>query len=195
VGLGSFIVIGGCILAAFVATFPALPRSADLVAFDAAEAAASIEVSLQTVRQDATQSDLLFGMETEPEAGAVAEKWRAVKTDIDREQQVLARCRALIACPVVAQNLLDIVAEGTGRSGVARVGLINRAVNLAITSTGDEAQWGVVNAVAWPVPRSLWWDEAPCAVLIEHEFGIDPIVSASWISARRRLSRINHCRA
>jgi predicted transglutaminase-like cysteine proteinase len=145
VGLGSFIVIGGCILVAFVATLPALPQSGDLVAFDAAEAAAFIEVSLQAVRQDATQNDLLFGMETEPVAGAVAEKWRAVKTDIDREQQVLARCRALVACPVVAQNLLDIVAEGTGRSGVARVGLINRAVNLAITSTSDEAQWGVVD--------------------------------------------------
>jgi hypothetical protein len=145
VGLGSFIVIGGCILVAFVATLPALPQSGDLVAFDAAEAAAFIEVSLRAVRQDATQNDLLFGMETEPVAGAVAEKWRAVKTDIDREQQVLARCRALFACPVVAQNLLAIVAEGTGRSGVARVGLINRAVNLAITSTSDEAQWGVVD--------------------------------------------------
>jgi hypothetical protein len=80
VGLGSFTVIGGCILIAFVATLPALPQSADLVAFDAAEAAASIEVSLQAVRQDATQSDLPFGMETEPVAGAVAEKWRAVSS-------------------------------------------------------------------------------------------------------------------
>src|ERR1700682_155956 len=63
-----------------------------------------------------------------------------LEADIDREQQVLARCRAQEACPVVAQNLLDLVAEGAGRSGLARVGLIDRAVDLAITPAGDEAQ-------------------------------------------------------
>jgi predicted transglutaminase-like cysteine proteinase len=84
-------------------------------------------------------------MDTEPVAGEVAAKWRAVEADIDREQQVLARCRAREACPVVAQDLLDIVAEGAGRSGLARVGLINRAVDLAITPTSDEAQWGVAD--------------------------------------------------
>ena len=41
--------------------------------------------------------------------------------------------------------MLDIVAEGAGRSGLARVGLINRAVDLAITPTSDEAQWGVAD--------------------------------------------------
>jgi predicted transglutaminase-like cysteine proteinase len=148
----SFIVIGACILAASVTMLPALPQSGDPVPFDAGylEAAAFIDVSMQAIRQDAaTESDQqappLFGMETEPVAGEVASKWRAVETDIDREQQVLARCRALEACPLVAQNLLDIVAEGTGRSGVARVGLINRAVDLAIMPTSDEAQWGVVD--------------------------------------------------
>jgi predicted transglutaminase-like cysteine proteinase len=152
VGLGSFIVIGACILAASAAMLPALPQSGDLVPFDAGylEAAAFIDDSLQAMRQDAaTESDQqappIFGMETEPVAGEVAAKWRAVEADIDREQQVLARCRAREACPVVAQRLLDIVAEGAGRSGVARVGLINRAVDLAITATSDEAQWGVVD--------------------------------------------------
>ena len=84
-------------------------------------------------------------METEPVAGEVAAKWRAVKADIDREQQVLSGCRAGEACPVVARELLDIVAEGAGRSGRARVGLINRAVDLAIIPTSDEAQWGVAD--------------------------------------------------
>jgi len=84
-------------------------------------------------------------METEPVAGELAAKWRAVEADIDREQQVLARCRAQEACPAVAQELLEIVAEGAGRSGRARVGLINRAVDLAIMPTRDEAQWGVAD--------------------------------------------------
>jgi predicted transglutaminase-like cysteine proteinase len=150
--LGAGIVIGACILAVSAAMLPALPQSGDLVPFDAGylEAAAFIDGSLQVVRQDvATESDQqappLFGMETEPVAGEVAAKWRAVEADIDREQQVLARCRAQEACPVVAQNLLDIVAEGAARSGLARVGLINRAVDLAITATSDEAQWGVAD--------------------------------------------------
>jgi predicted transglutaminase-like cysteine proteinase len=150
--LGAGIVIGGYMLAASAATLPALPQSGDFVPSDAGylDAAAFIGDSLQTVRQDAaTESDQqappLFGMETEPVAGKVAAKWRAVEADIDREQQVLARCRAQEACPVAAQNLLDIVAEGAGRTGRARVGLINRAVDLAIRPTSDEAQWGVAD--------------------------------------------------
>jgi predicted transglutaminase-like cysteine proteinase len=151
-GLGAGIVIGACILTASAAMLPELQQSGDLILFDGGylEAAALIDDSLQTVRQDAAtendqQAPPLFDMETEPVAGELAAKWRAVKADIDREEQVLVRCRARDACPVVAQNLLDIVAEGSGRSGLARVGLINRAVDLAITPTSDEAQWGVAD--------------------------------------------------
>jgi predicted transglutaminase-like cysteine proteinase len=152
VRLGSGIVIGACILAASAAMLPALPQSGDPVALDADffEAAVFVEDSPQTVRQDAAtendqQASPLFGMETEPVAGEVAAKWRVVEADIDREQQVLARCRTQEACPAVAQDLLDIVAEGAGHSGLARVGLINRAVDLAITPASDEAQWGVAD--------------------------------------------------
>jgi predicted transglutaminase-like cysteine proteinase len=150
--LGAGFLIGACILAASAALLPELPQSGDLVPFDTGdlEAVAFIDDTPQAVRQDAaTESDQqappIFGMETEPVAGELATKWRAVEADIDRERQVLARCRAQQACPIVAQNLLDIVAEGAGRSGLARVGLINRAVDLAITPTSDEAQWGVVD--------------------------------------------------
>jgi len=149
--LRASIVIGVCILAVSAAALPALPQSSDVRSFDAGhfEAAMFIDDSRQAMRQDvATQSDQqapLFGMETEPVAGELAAKWRAVEADIEREQQVLARCRAQEACPAVAQELLEIVAEGAGRSGRARVGLINRAVELAITPTRDEAQWGVAD--------------------------------------------------
>jgi predicted transglutaminase-like cysteine proteinase len=150
--LGAGIVIGACIFAASAARLPASPQSGDLVPLDAGylEAAVFIDNSAQAVRQDAaTESDQrvqpVFGMETEPVFGEVATKWRVVEADIDREQQVLARCRAQEACPAAAQNLLDIVAEGAGRSGRARVGLINRAVDLAIKPTSDEAQWGVAD--------------------------------------------------
>jgi predicted transglutaminase-like cysteine proteinase len=144
--------IAACILAASAAMHPEFAQAGDLVPFDAGylEAAAFIDDSLQAVRQDAPtegdqQASPIFGMEAEPVAGEVAAKWHAIEADIDREQRVLARCRAQEACPVAAQNLLDIVAEGAGRTGLARVGLINRAVNLAITPTSDEAQWGMAD--------------------------------------------------
>jgi predicted transglutaminase-like cysteine proteinase len=149
IGLGAGIVVGACIIAACFAMLSASPQSNDMAPSDARhlKAPAFIDVSLQVARQDTvTQNDQsrLFGMETEPVAGELAAKWLAVETDIDREQQVLARCRAQQACPVAAQNLLSIVAEGSGRSGIARVGLINRAVDLAIRPTSDQTQWGVM---------------------------------------------------
>ena len=48
-------------------------------------------------------------------------------------------------CPVAAQRLIDISAKGAGRSGRARVGLINRAADLAISPASDEMQWGVAD--------------------------------------------------
>ena len=82
-------------------------------------------------------------MMTEPVVGNLALKWSAVELEIDREREVLADCRAQKPCPKAAQDLLKIVAEGGDRTGRARVGLINRAVDLAITPTSDEVQWGV----------------------------------------------------
>jgi predicted transglutaminase-like cysteine proteinase len=152
------IVVGSYIFAASGAMLLALPQSGgDIVPFreDCLESPALTDVSLKVVQQDsATASDRrappLFGMETEPVAGEVATKWSAVEAEIDREQQVLAHCHSQDTCPVAAQNLADIVAEGDGRSGLARVGLINRAVNLYIMPTSDEAQWGVVDR--WSPP-------------------------------------------
>jgi predicted transglutaminase-like cysteine proteinase len=150
--LGAGIFICASILAASsAAMLPASPQTGELVTFDSGnlDAAAFFDGSQAVQQNAATENDQqappLFGMETEPVAGELAAKWRAVEADIDGEQQVLEGCRAQKACPVVAQNLLNIVAEGAGRSGVARVGLINRAVDLAISPISDEAQWGVVD--------------------------------------------------
>jgi predicted transglutaminase-like cysteine proteinase len=97
----------------------------------------------QVAAMDRRSGRLLFGMETEPVAVGLAWKWRAVELEIGREAKVLADCRAQKPCSNPARELLDIIAEGSGHSGRARVGLINRAVQLAITPTTDEAQWGV----------------------------------------------------
>jgi predicted transglutaminase-like cysteine proteinase len=143
------VVIGAFIFAASAATSATLPRSSNPVPFDAGhlKAAAFIGDSPHAGRQDdrGIQQATPFGMETEPVTGGVAAKWRAVEFDIHAEQHVLAACLAGGACPVAAQGLLDITAEGAGHLGLARVGLINRAVDLAIAPASDEAQWGVAD--------------------------------------------------
>jgi predicted transglutaminase-like cysteine proteinase len=65
------------------------------------------------------QAAQLFGMETEPvTAGELPEKWHHAEA---------------------------AMATGAGRSGRARVGLINRAADLAISPVADEAQWGAAD--------------------------------------------------
>jgi predicted transglutaminase-like cysteine proteinase len=88
----------------------------------------------------------LFGMETQPvAAGELPEKWHRVEAAMAQDFAVIAQCHANATCPVAAQKLIDISAEGTGRSGRARVGLINRAADLAISPVSDEMQWGVAD--------------------------------------------------
>ena len=90
------------------------------------------------------QAAQLFGMETEPvAAGALPEKWHHVEAAMAQDLAVVAQCHANGTCPVAAQRLINISAEGAGRSGRARVGLINRAADLAISPVSDETQWGV----------------------------------------------------
>ena len=92
------------------------------------------------------QAARLFGMETEPvAAGELPEKWHHVETVMAQDLAVVAQCRANGTCPVAAQRLIDISAEGAGRSGRAHVGLINRAADLAISPASDEMQWGVAD--------------------------------------------------
>jgi predicted transglutaminase-like cysteine proteinase len=93
----------------------------------------------------------LFGMETEPLiGGAVSEKWNRAKIKIAQELDAVTWCRANGGCPMPAQRLIDLSMEGAGRSGRARVGLINRAVDLAIGPASDEARWGVADH--WSAP-------------------------------------------
>jgi predicted transglutaminase-like cysteine proteinase len=92
------------------------------------------------------QAAQLFGMKTEPvAAGELPEKWHRVEAAMADDFAVVAQCHANGICPVAAQRLIDIIAEGAGRSGRARVGLINRAADLAVRPVSDEMQWGVAD--------------------------------------------------
>jgi predicted transglutaminase-like cysteine proteinase len=84
----------------------------------------------------------LFGMDTEPVIeGEIPRKWERAMAGIARELQIVERCRVNNVCPAAARRLIDLSSEGAGRSDRIKVGLINRAVDLAIRPVSDEAQW------------------------------------------------------
>ncbi len=93
----------------------------------------------------------LFGLDTEPViAGDVLNKWTRAKADIDQELDAVTQCRASGLCSPSAQRLIDLTASGNGHTGRARIGMINRAVDLAISPASDETQWGVSDH--WSAP-------------------------------------------
>src|SRR5262249_40335477 len=72
-------------------------------------------------------------------------QWHTVQTAIDVEAAILDRCLAQQECPRAARKLLDIIAQGREHDGLTRIGVINRAVNLAIIPMTDMKQWGVAD--------------------------------------------------
>jgi predicted transglutaminase-like cysteine proteinase len=83
--------------------------------------------------------------------GEILDKWNGLVADIRAESAVLTQCRDdAAACPPAAQKFLAVIAEGRGREGRARAGVINRAINLAIEPTSDLVQWGVPDR--WSAP-------------------------------------------
>jgi predicted transglutaminase-like cysteine proteinase len=93
-----------------------------------------------------------FGLNTEPVAtGEILRKWSSIESDISAESKILTSCREnTTECPPGAQKFLAIVEEGRTHSGRARIGVINRAINLAIRPMSDLAQWGVEDR--WTAP-------------------------------------------
>jgi len=118
--------------------------SARLFAFLAAE-------EIETASFADERGPPLFGMQTEPLLGGeVVEKWTRAKAEIIRDLDAVARCRAHDVCSPAAQKLIDLSSNGEGRSGRAKLGLINRAVDLAISPADDQTQWGVADH--WSAP-------------------------------------------
>jgi predicted transglutaminase-like cysteine proteinase len=77
--------------------------------------------------------------------GGLSEKWLGVERMLDDERVQLALCdgdRERCVSPA-ALRLLTIVDVARAREGRARLGEINRAINLAIRPMSDLAQYGV----------------------------------------------------
>ena len=86
-----------------------------------------------------------------PESG-LWRKWRGVQRQIQIEAELLASCRAdPQACPSApARRFLAMIETARARQGRARLGEINRAINLAIRPMSDLAQYGVIDL--WTSP-------------------------------------------
>jgi predicted transglutaminase-like cysteine proteinase len=95
-----------------------------------------------------------FGLSAAPlSAGGLREKWRAVERKLEDEGVQLALCdgdREGCVSPA-ALRLLAIVDNARIREGRARLGEINRAINLAIRPMSDLAQHGAIDVWSSPL--------------------------------------------
>jgi predicted transglutaminase-like cysteine proteinase len=85
--------------------------------------------------------------------GGLRQKWLGVERMLDDERVQLALCdgdRARCASPA-ALKFLAIVDNARAREGRARLGEINRAINLAIRSMSDMAQYGQIDVWSSPL--------------------------------------------
>jgi predicted transglutaminase-like cysteine proteinase len=95
-----------------------------------------------------------FGLYTTPVSwGAVLEKWTGVEHRLDDERVQLALCDGdpdRCVSPAALQ-FLAIVDTAKVRDGRARLGEINRAINLAIRPMSDLAQYGEIDVWSSPL--------------------------------------------
>jgi predicted transglutaminase-like cysteine proteinase len=95
-----------------------------------------------------------FGLSTAAVyAGGLRDKWLGVARKLEDERVQLALCdgaRDNCASPAALQ-FLTIVDSGRARDGRARLGEINRAINLAIRPMSDLAQYGEVDVWSSPL--------------------------------------------
>src|SRR4051794_33475614 len=86
-------------------------------------------------------------------SGGLRDKWLGVQRRLDDEMVQLALCegdRDGCASPA-ALKFLDIVEAARARTGRARLGEINRALNLAVRPIGDLVQHGQIDVWSSPL--------------------------------------------
>ena len=106
--------------------------------------------AMELIRQSAEPFGLFV---SKVSAGALREKWLGVERKLDDERVQLALCdgdRERCVSPAALQ-LLAIVDNARARDGRARLGEINRAINLAIKPMTDMAQYGQIDVWSSPL--------------------------------------------
>lgn len=124
------------------ASIGSLPRAEDRTALG--HPAAPI-AALDPAEPAVTPAAEPFGLEAARVThGDILTKWSAVQAQIRAGADILARCSdGGRSCPPAAHNFIAIIDQGRALGGRARIGVINRAINLAIEPMSDLAQWGV----------------------------------------------------
>ena len=84
--------------------------------------------------------------------GEVPTRWAELQLRMLADKKALAACGTVDGpCSKAAQRLLSIVELGRKREGRARLGWINRAINLSIRPMSDWAQYGYAQFWASPL--------------------------------------------
>jgi predicted transglutaminase-like cysteine proteinase len=98
------------------------------------------------------QSSEPFGLEASAVVhNGMEAKWNSVRIRLPDESRILMRCRIdLSTCPAAARRFLAIVDKARTRDGLARIGEINRAINLDIRPIDDMTHYGVKGV--WSTP-------------------------------------------
>jgi predicted transglutaminase-like cysteine proteinase len=97
-----------------------------------------------------------FGLPiTAAEPNEALAKWGALQSRIRADEETLATCRSNDSdCPAAARAFLRIIEQGHKRQGRARIGEINRAVNLSIKFMADSVQHGIDDV--WSAPLATF---------------------------------------
>ena len=134
-------------------TLRAVIIACGLTAFTAAAALAATKPEPAMPFLSAASAAEPFGLSTlAVSAGAVNEKWQKLRRALDDERVQLALCdgdRDNCASDAALQ-FLAIVDGARRRDGRARLGEINRAINLALRPMSDLAQYGEIDV--WTSP-------------------------------------------
>jgi len=89
---------------------------------------------------------------TEALPNEVVVKWADLQSRIRSEEETLAACRAGSSdCSGAVRQFLQIIELGRQHHGRAKLGVVNRAVNLSIKPASDWAQYGVEDFWATPL--------------------------------------------
>jgi predicted transglutaminase-like cysteine proteinase len=154
-----------------------------------------VTAAAATKEQVPSEVDDLFGLATEPVlVGSILTRWSGAEAGIRADNQILALCRVGGSCPEAARRFLAIVDQGRAHDGRARIGVINRAINLAITPMDDLTQWGVPDR--WSPPLETFTtghgdceDYAIAKYVALKAAGVDEV---KLVVARNIIARENH---
>lgn len=85
-------------------------------------------------------------------AAEISSKWSELQTRIHADEVTIAACRSnQTACTQAARRFLSIVEIGRRHEDRARLGWLNRAVNMSVRATSDWVQYGFADFWASPL--------------------------------------------